>query len=98
MRGLIDQLRKKAAPVAVLLASREGDDKVTIVAGLSRDLVDQGGDAGKWVGGVARLLGGGGGGRPDMAQAGGKRPEQLPKALEAARQQFEQMMVRPADD
>ncbi|MFV2067524.1 MAG: alanine--tRNA ligase [Pirellulales bacterium] len=98
MRGLIDQLRKKAAPVAVLLASREGDDKVTIVAGLSRDLVDQGGDAGKWVGGVARLLGGGGGGRPDMAQAGGKRPEQLPEALEAARQQFEQMMVRPADD
>jgi len=97
MRGLIDQLRKRAAPVAVLLASREGDNKVTLVAGLSRDLVDRGGHAGKWVASVARLLDGGGGGRPDMAQAGGKRPEQLPQAFAAAREQFEQMMAGCSD-
>jgi len=97
MRGLIDQLRKRAAPVSVLLASREGDNKVTLVAGLSRDLVDRGGHAGKWVGSVARLLDGGGGGRPDMAQAGGKQPEQLPQALAAAREQFEHMMAGCSD-
>lgn len=85
MRQWIDQLRKKSAkPVAVLLASTSGDDTVTLVAGLSKSLVDQGIKAGTWVGDAAKDVGGGGGGRPDLAQAGGKEPAKLPQALQAA--------------
>ena len=86
MRQLIDQLRKHHSPVAVLLAARMGDEKVTLVAGLSRDLVQRGQSAGNWVRDVAKIVGGGGGGKPDLAQAGGKNPERLPEALTAARQ------------
>ena len=86
MRSLIDQLRRKASPCAVLLASSEAPDKVTLVAGLSRELVERGMSAGNWVRDVAAVVGGSGGGRPDMAQAGGKRPDQLPAALDKARQ------------
>jgi len=86
MRGWIDQIRKKMnSPTAVLLAAVQGE-KVLLVGGLSRDLVDRGLKAGDWVGAAARAVGGGGGGRPDMAQAGGKDPSQLPAALEAARE------------
>ena len=80
MRQLIDQLRKKASPVAVLLASRE-DDKVTLIAGISRDLEERGLNAGDWIRSAAEVVGGSGGGRPDMAQAGGRHPEKLPEAL-----------------
>ena len=63
-----------------------GTDKVTLLAGLSKDLVDRGLSAGNWVKNVAPEVGGGGGGRPDMAQAGGKQPEKLDAALSAARE------------
>ena len=85
MRQLIDQLRRKAAPCAVLLAARQGEGKVTLVAGISRDLVERGLSAGDWVRDAAQVVGGGGGGKADMAQAGGKSPEKLPEALEKAR-------------
>jgi alanyl-tRNA synthetase len=62
-----------------------GEDKVLLVAGLSRDLVQRGLSAGNWVRDVAPVVGGGGGGKPDMAQAGGKHPEKMPAALETAR-------------
>ncbi|GAA5505990.1 alanine--tRNA ligase [Novipirellula caenicola] len=85
MRGWIDQIRKKSEkPTAVLLASVQGD-KVLLVGGVSRELVDRGVKAGDWVGAAASVVGGGGGGRPDMAQAGGKDPEKLPEALEQAK-------------
>ncbi len=92
MRQLIDQLRQKCGSVAVLLAVREGDDKVTLIAGISEDLEKSGASAGKWIGPVAKALGGGGGGRPDMAQAGGKQPEKLPEALEIARTTIVEMV------
>ncbi|MEM0927200.1 MAG: DHHA1 domain-containing protein, partial [Planctomycetota bacterium] len=86
MRGWIDQIRKKASGgSAVLLATVQGE-KVLLVGGLSRTLVDRGLKAGQWVGDAAKRVGGGGGGRPDMAQAGGKNPAELPAALDAARQ------------
>jgi alanyl-tRNA synthetase len=86
MRGWIDQIRKKSdAPTAVLLASVQGD-RVMLVGGLSRDLVDRGLKAGSWVGDAATAVGGGGGGRPDMAQAGGKDPSRLPDAMSAAKE------------
>ena len=83
MRQLIDQLRKQASPIAVLLGSREAD-KVTLVAGISRDLEQRGLNAGNWIRPAAETVGGRGGGKPDMAQAGGKHPEKLLEALEAA--------------
>ncbi len=86
MRQLIDQVRKTVEPSAVLLASREGDDKVTLVAGVSRALVERKVSAGEWVKQVAAVVGGGGGGKPDMAQAGGKLPDKTPAALERARE------------
>ncbi len=93
MREMIDQLRRKAAPVAVLLANRQEEEKkVTLMAGLSRDLVERGLDAVKWVRTTAKLVEGGGGGRPDMAQAGGKLPDKLPEALELARSEIEKLL------
>jgi alanyl-tRNA synthetase len=92
LRQLIDQLRKTASPVAVLLAGA-ADDKVTIVAGMSHELVARGGDAGRWVREVAAIVEGGGGGKPDMAQAGGKSPHKLPQALEKARQLAAEMLT-----
>jgi alanyl-tRNA synthetase len=95
LRQLIDQLRRKAAPVAVLLANRqEEEQKVTLIAGLSRDLVERGLDAVAWVRAVSGIVGGSGGGRPDMAQAGGKIPAKLPEALEAARGEIEKLLGR----
>jgi alanyl-tRNA synthetase len=84
MRQLIDQLRRQAAPIAVLLGSRE-EGKVTLVAGVSRDLVDRGASASDWIRVPAEIVGGRGGGHPDMAQAGGKLADELPKALDAGR-------------
>jgi alanyl-tRNA synthetase len=92
MREIIDKIRHKTAASAVLLAGRQDEGKVLIVAGLSRELVKRGLDATKWVKSAAAIVGGGGGGRPDMAQAGGKDPEKLPQALEAARQAIRQML------
>jgi alanyl-tRNA synthetase len=85
MRQLIDQVRKRTSPTAVFLATREAENKVVLVAGLSRELVEQGLSAGNWVREVAPVVGGGGGGKPDLAQAGGKQPEHLPEALAKAR-------------
>jgi alanyl-tRNA synthetase len=92
MRQLIDQLRKKADSTAILLAAAVGDAKVILVAGISRDLVKKGCSAGNWVRDIAPVVGGGGGGKPDMAQAGGKMPDKLPEALEAAKKTIREML------
>ena len=85
LRQMIDQLRRKAAPIAVMLAAPGEEGKVMLVAGLSRDLVERGLDAVKWVRAAAKLTKGGGGGRPDMAQAGGKDASKIQDALKKAR-------------
>ncbi len=93
MRGWIDQIRKKSeGPTAVLLAAVQGE-KVLLVGGLSKALVDRGLKAGDWVGEAARAVGGGGGGRPDMAQAGGKDPSKLPDALAAAKDSMRKQLA-----
>ena len=84
LRQLIDVLRRKeGAHLAVLLASAV-DGKVQLAAGLTPDLIALGLHAGQWLKDVAPIVGGGGGGRPDLAQAGGKNPEQIPAALARA--------------
>jgi alanyl-tRNA synthetase len=81
LRTMVDDLKNKLGSGIVVLGSVK-DEKVNIVAGVTADLVKQGLHAGKAVKEVAVRCGGGGGGRPDMAQAGGKNPAQLPEALE----------------
>jgi alanyl-tRNA synthetase len=91
MRQCIDQLRRKASPIAVLLGAVEAD-KVTLVAGISRELEARGLSAGTWIRDAATIVGGKGGGRPDLAQAGGKLVDQLPAALAAARKSIETLL------
>ncbi|MBG9789015.1 alanine--tRNA ligase [Brevibacillus laterosporus] len=80
LRGMVDELKNKLGSAIIVLGSVEGD-KVNIVAGVTKDLMGQGFHAGKIVKEVATRCGGGGGGRPDMAQAGGKEPAKLGEAL-----------------
>ena len=94
MRQLVDQVRKAASPCAVLLGAREGDSKVTLIAGVSRELEQQGVHAGNWVRETAQVMGGSGGGRADLAQAGGSQPDKLPAALQHARQWVGQVLTK----
>jgi alanyl-tRNA synthetase len=83
VRDAIDMLKKKAASAAVVFGMPDGD-KVTLLAGVTDDLIKKGLNAGDIVKEIAPLVGGGGGGRPQMAQAGGKNPQNLPQALQRA--------------
>lgn len=83
MRSMIDELRRKAGSMVTVLGTR-GDGKVLLMVGLSKDVVEKGLHAVEIVKAAARLVGGGGGGRPDLAQAGGKNPAELPAALAEA--------------
>jgi alanyl-tRNA synthetase len=82
--SVTDSLKKKAGSYAVLLGSAV-DGKVSFVAAVSDDLIAQGLKAGDWIREAAKATGGGGGGRPQLAQAGGKDPAKLPDALQVAR-------------
>jgi alanyl-tRNA synthetase len=79
LRTLMDNLRTKLGSGVVVLGS-VADGKVAIIVGVTKDLTDRV-QAGKVVGQVAQKVGGSGGGRPDMAEAGGKNPEALDSAL-----------------
>jgi alanyl-tRNA synthetase len=83
IRDQIDWIKKKAGSAVVVLGTRS-EDKVQLLAAVTDDLVKQGLSAGKIIGQIAKIVGGGGGGRPQMAQAGGKDPEKLPEALAEA--------------
>ncbi|MGC4003042.1 MAG: DHHA1 domain-containing protein [Pirellulales bacterium] len=85
LRELIDTIRKKSDSSAICLISAGEDGKVTIVCGISRDLQEKKLSAGEWIKPVAEAVGGKGGGRPDLAQAGGKQPENIGQALAAAK-------------
>ncbi len=81
LRETVDQLKNKLGAAAVVLASHEGD-KVSIIAGVTRAESERI-RAGDLANHVAEQCGGRGGGRPDMAQAGGNQPEKLAAALES---------------
>jgi alanyl-tRNA synthetase len=81
LRNMADDLKQKLGSAVVLLGSAN-DGKVNLIAAVTKDLIDKGYHAGKLIKEVATRCGGGGGGRPDMAQAGGKDPEKLDSALQ----------------
>lgn len=78
-------IEKLQDPAAVILGSSPSEDKVSLVAAFSSEVVKLGLQAGKFIGPIAKMCGGGGGGRPNFAQAGGRKPEKLAEALEKAK-------------
>ncbi len=84
LRRLIDVLRRKTSSKLAILLASSTDGKVNLAAGLTPDLIALGLHAGNWLKEVAPVVGGDGGGRPDLAQAGGKNPEKIPASLERA--------------
>ena len=93
LRQMIDLLRRKVSPLAVILGNKDEEEKkVTLIAGLTRDLVEKKLDAVAWVRAASKIVGGSGGGRPDMAQAGGKFPEKLGEAFAAAKEAMKKML------
>ncbi len=90
LREAVDKLKDKLKSAAIVLASGEGG-KVTLIAGVTADLTTKV-KAGELVNHVAQQVGGKGGGRPDMAQAGGSDPSRLPEALASVQAWVEQKL------
>ncbi|MFX3624511.1 MAG: alanine--tRNA ligase [Ectobacillus sp.] len=84
LRTMADDLKNKLGSAVILLAAVNGD-KVNLLAGVTKDLTSKF-HAGNLVKGAAAICGGGGGGRPDMAQAGGKDPNKVDEAIVYAEQ------------
>ncbi|MCF8009793.1 MAG: alanine--tRNA ligase [Clostridiales bacterium] len=82
LRAMVDLLKDKMGSGIVVLGTCPEENKVNLVAGVSKELNSRGMHAGKIVKNLASMVGGGGGGRPDMAQAGGKDPSRLSEALD----------------
>lgn len=81
LRGMVDELKNQLGSGIIMLGN-VADDKVGLIAGVTKDLVGKV-KAGELVNMVAQQVGGKGGGRPDMAQAGGTDASALPSALES---------------
>ena len=84
LRSAVDWVRNKTEASAVLLVTAAGD-KVTLIAGMSKVVVKKGVKAGDLIKEIAPIVGGRGGGRPDMAQGGGTDPSQIPQAIDRAK-------------
>ena len=80
LRELGDQLKEKLGEGVVVLAS-ECEGKVNLIAMVTEEVMKKGAHAGNLIKGIAALVGGGGGGRPNMAQAGGKNPAGISDAI-----------------
>ncbi|WP_026735374.1 alanine--tRNA ligase [Fischerella sp. PCC 9605] len=81
-------LQKLGSGAAVVLGSVPEPGKVSLVAAFSPEVNKKGLQAGKFIGAIAKICGGGGGGRPNLAQAGGRDASKLPEALEKARSEL----------
>ena len=84
LRNLGDKLKSQIGSGVVLIVSAQGADKVNMIAMATDDVIGKGAHAGNLIKAVASCVGGGGGGRPNMAQAGGKNPAGVDAALEKA--------------
>ncbi len=85
LKTAAERLQQKLGNSAVILASIPEPDKVSLVAAFSPEVNKKGLQAGKFIGGIAQLCGGKGGGRPNLAQAGGRDASKLQEALKSAR-------------
>ncbi|WP_353932037.1 alanine--tRNA ligase [Okeanomitos corallinicola TIOX110] len=85
LKAAAERLLQKIGNGAVVLGSIPEEGKVSIVAAFSSEVNKKGIQAGKFVGNVAKICGGGGGGKPNLAQAGGRDASKLPQALETAK-------------
>ena len=83
LRNMADELKQKLGSAIILLGTTDGS-KVNLIAAVTDDLISKGYQAGKLIKEAASICGGGGGGRPDMAQAGGKDPSKLDNAIQFA--------------
>ncbi len=81
LRKTVDSLKESLGSVAIVLGTTE-DGKVTLITSLSNDLVKKGLHAGNIARDIAKIVGGGGGGRADMAQAGGQLPDKINEAID----------------
>ena len=84
LRGAIDWVRNKTESSAVFLVT-SSDEKVTLIAGMSKTVVKNGVKAGDLIKEIAPVVGGRGGGRPDMAQGGGSDPTKISEAIDRAK-------------
>ncbi len=91
LRTLVDNLKQKLGEGVVVLASAQPEGKVALIAGVTPGLVKRV-QAGKLVGAAARLVGGSGGGKPEIAEAGGKEQSQIDAALKAAPELLAQLL------
>ena len=85
LRNFGDNLKQKIGSGIIVLAT-SNEDKVNLLAMVSDDLVKRGAHAGNIIKEIAKIVGGGGGGRPNMAQAGGKDSTKIDEALEKAKE------------
>lgn len=92
LRNLSDDLKSKIGSGVVVLASAMGSDKVNLIVTATDDIVKAGVHAGNIIKSAAPCVGGGGGGRPNMAQAGGKNPAGIEKAFETAKETLTSML------
>ncbi|MFP4575905.1 MAG: alanine--tRNA ligase [Coleofasciculus sp.] len=89
LKTAAERLQQKLGESAVILGSVPTEGKVSLVAAFSAKIhKDKKLQAGKFIGGIAKLCGGGGGGRPNLAQAGGRDASKLPEALDTAKRQL----------
>ena len=89
LKTAAERLQQKLGEGAVILGSIPEADKVSLVAAFSPQVIkNKQLQAGKFIGNIAKICGGGGGGRPNLAQAGGRDPSKLTEALETARNQL----------
>ncbi|AFZ13768.1 alanyl-tRNA synthetase [Crinalium epipsammum PCC 9333] len=88
LKTAAERLVQKLGEGAVILGSIPEADKVSLVAAFSPVVNKKGLQAGKFIGAIAKICGGGGGGRPNLAQAGGRDPSKLKEALESAKKQI----------
>jgi alanyl-tRNA synthetase len=93
IRAQVDRIKQKAGSSVVVVGWVDGD-KVGLLAAVSDDVIIKGVKAGQLVSEIAKIVGGGGGGRPNMAQAGGKEPAKLSEALTRARHSIEQQLTK----
>lgn len=92
LRNLGDQLKDKLGEGVIVLASAQGTDKVNLIAMATDGAMKQGAHAGNLIKAIAAIVGGGGGGRPNMAQAGGKNPVGIDEAIAKVTEVVEQQL------